>query len=150
VVLALAAVALQMLRAEGGRLEAWPLLAPFLLLSLPAMAVVAALALLFETIPGLKGGAGNIVYFFVCSLALSIPRSRGSRGPTGAASARDPRHRDRGTRGIPGIEGRVQLQRGPAGRLLEHGDVPVVGPVVDPPDDPPSDSCGFPCRWAWR
>jgi hypothetical protein len=78
-VLAAAAVGLQLLRAGEGRLEMWPLLSPFLLLSLPAMAMVAALGLLFETIPGLRGGGGNVAYFFFWSFAISLPMILGIR-----------------------------------------------------------------------
>jgi len=47
-VLALAAVAMQLVRGEDLRLNGWALLAPFLFIPLPTMAVVAALAVLFE------------------------------------------------------------------------------------------------------
>jgi len=39
------------------------LLAPILIFDICAMSVAAALAVLFETIPGLRGGVGNIAYF---------------------------------------------------------------------------------------
>ena len=42
-------------------------------ISLPVMLVVAALAILFEAIPWLRGGLGNVVYFFVWIGALSAP-----------------------------------------------------------------------------
>ncbi len=67
-VLASAAVVMQLARGGGG-LEWWQLLSPFLLISVPALAVIASLAVLFETIPGLRGGIGNVVYFF-CFTAL--------------------------------------------------------------------------------
>ena len=57
----------QHLRGEESRIQLWPLVAPFLLLVLPAMSVVAALAVLFETVPGLRGGLGNVLYFFLWS-----------------------------------------------------------------------------------
>jgi hypothetical protein len=50
---------------EGSRLDLWALCSPLLFITLPALAFVAALALLFETIPRLRGGLGNIVYFFL-------------------------------------------------------------------------------------
>jgi len=43
----------------------WELVAPLLFIALPFMAIVAALAVLFETITWLRGGFGNIIYFFV-------------------------------------------------------------------------------------
>ena len=72
-VLALAAVAMQFLVAEDRVFDAWPLLSPFLLLSLPAMAVTAAVALLFETIQLLRGGFGNILWFFLWSFSIALP-----------------------------------------------------------------------------
>ena len=71
--LAVAALVLHFVQADAVRLDLWALLAPLLLLALPAMAVVAAFAVLFEIIPGLSGGTGNAAYFFVWSAALATP-----------------------------------------------------------------------------
>jgi len=68
--LAVAAIVMQFLGGESTALNLWQLLAPFMFLALPAMAVVAALALFFETIPWLRGGFGNVVYFFVWMFAI--------------------------------------------------------------------------------
>ena len=65
VVLALAAIVMQFLVAEDRAFHAWALLSPFLLLSLPALALTAALALLFETMRILRGGFGNVAWFFL-------------------------------------------------------------------------------------
>jgi hypothetical protein len=73
VILALSGVVMQFVRGEDRHVELWKFLAPFLLLALPAMAVVAAVAVLFETIPLLRGGFGNIAYFFVWVAGLSVP-----------------------------------------------------------------------------
>ena len=70
IILALAALVMQLLGGESSRLDSWALLAPFLLLALPAMLLVAAIALFFETISWLRGGAGNVIYFFVWLFAL--------------------------------------------------------------------------------
>jgi hypothetical protein len=67
-VLAVGAAVMQMLRAEEGVVDFWALLSPLLLLTLPAMAFIAALAVLFETLPGLRGGIGNVIYVFVWAL----------------------------------------------------------------------------------
>lgn len=69
-VLAGSALAMQLIRGEVMRVDLWALLSPFLLIALPTMAVVAALAVLFETIPWLRGGAGNVVFFFLWMAAL--------------------------------------------------------------------------------
>jgi hypothetical protein len=72
-ILAIAGIIMQFSHAEDPHVDLWKLLAPFLLIGLPAMAVVASVAVLFETIPGLRGGFGNVLYFFVWSLALALP-----------------------------------------------------------------------------
>lgn len=72
-VTALAAVAMQFLKAEDPQVHLWQLLSPFLLFALPAMAVTGALAVLFETIPGLRGGIGNVAYFFLWTALLAVP-----------------------------------------------------------------------------
>jgi hypothetical protein len=38
---------------------------PFLFVALPAMATISALALLFETLPGLRSGLGNLIFVFL-------------------------------------------------------------------------------------
>src|SRR5262249_37846292 len=73
VVLALSAVIMQFVAAEDPRVDLWALLSPFLLIALPAMAVTASLALCFEMVPLLRGGLGNIAWFFVWTFALSLP-----------------------------------------------------------------------------
>lgn len=77
-VLAAFAVAAQLLAGEDAHVRLWPLLSPFLLLALPVMALVAALAVLFETLPGLRGGAGNVAWFFLWAAILAVPLA--SRG----------------------------------------------------------------------
>ncbi|HTT62281.1 MAG TPA: hypothetical protein VMG35_10590 [Bryobacteraceae bacterium] len=71
-VLAAAAVILQLVNAEGTRLEPAKLLAPFVWVALPAMAMTAAVAVLFETLPVLQGGAGNVIYFFAWSTYVGL------------------------------------------------------------------------------
>ncbi|NIV39047.1 MAG: hypothetical protein GWN58_59405, partial [Anaerolineae bacterium] len=60
--MALAAGAMQLIRGEEMRLQLGALLAPFLWLTLPPLFLVAALAILFETLPRLRGGLGNALY----------------------------------------------------------------------------------------
>jgi hypothetical protein len=62
-VLASGATVLQLVRGGGG-IDWWQMLSPFLLVAIPAMASIAALAVLFEIVPGLRGGLGNVLYFF--------------------------------------------------------------------------------------
>lgn len=72
-VLALAALAMQFLIAEDRVFHPWALLSPFLLLSIPAMALVGALAVLFETVRWLRSGFGNVVWFFLWSFGIALP-----------------------------------------------------------------------------
>jgi len=62
-VFAFTAGVMQFVRGEVLTLDVWGLVAPFLFVTLPMMLLVAAIAVLFETIPFLRGGFGNIVYF---------------------------------------------------------------------------------------
>ncbi|MGH9916652.1 MAG: hypothetical protein ACRD63_15345, partial [Pyrinomonadaceae bacterium] len=61
-VLALEALAMQFIRGEDLSVNLWTLLAPFFLIVLPSITVVAALAILFETVSWLRGGLGNAFY----------------------------------------------------------------------------------------
>ncbi len=72
-ILAIAGIAMQLFRGEDAHVQIWKLLAPFVLLALPAMALVSAIAVVFETIPWLRGGFGNVVYFFVWVAGLAPP-----------------------------------------------------------------------------
>jgi len=72
-ILAVSGIAMQFWRGEDRHIELWKLLAPCVLLALPAMAVVAAVAVFFETISWLRGGFGNVAYFFLWSAVLVAP-----------------------------------------------------------------------------
>jgi len=63
--LSLIAPIMQYVRAEDTSIELWALVAPIWIMGLPALAVVSAIAVLFECIPFLRGGLGNVVYFFI-------------------------------------------------------------------------------------
>jgi hypothetical protein len=64
-VLAVTALALQLARGESLAVDPGALLLPFVLLTLPVLALTAAAAVLFETIPVLRAGLGNIAWFFL-------------------------------------------------------------------------------------
>ncbi len=66
---------MQIVRAEALPVNVWQVVAPLLLMFLPVAALTASVAVLFESIPLLRGGVGNIVYFFLWILFLigSIP-----------------------------------------------------------------------------
>jgi hypothetical protein len=84
-VLAIAALIMQFFFAEDSHRDFAALLLPFFLLALPTMAMTAALAVLFETLPILRGGVGNIVWFFVFTFGISLPALTHKRwlDPTG-------------------------------------------------------------------
>jgi ABC-type transport system involved in multi-copper enzyme maturation permease subunit len=65
VVILAAAAAIMVLLKHEAALNLGALLMPFLAVALPYMAVTAALAVVFETIPWLRGAVGNAVYFFL-------------------------------------------------------------------------------------
>ncbi|HXD11536.1 MAG TPA: ABC transporter permease subunit [Anaerolineales bacterium] len=71
-VLAVAGIGIQFLTGESRQLEFAALLAPFLFIALPMMAMVAALAVLFESIGFLSGGFGNVLYFFLFVMVFPI------------------------------------------------------------------------------
>jgi hypothetical protein len=76
-IMAVVSGAMQFVRQEDVTIHVGQLLAPLVFVALPVMAVVAATAILFEAIPRLRGGFGNVVYFFLWVAALGI-RSGGT------------------------------------------------------------------------
>ena len=78
-ILALVALAMQFFAAEDSDSDFAALLLPFLLIALPTMALIAALAVLFETLPLLRGGVGNVLWFFVFSFGIALPELSGHR-----------------------------------------------------------------------
>ena len=63
---------MQLFRGETFTIDPWALTAPFLLLVLPLMFMVAAIAVLFETRPLLRGGLGNVAYTFMWLIGLPL------------------------------------------------------------------------------
>lgn len=78
-VLFVAAVVIQLMTGEDRRIDLLQIALPFLLLALPMMALVAAAAVLFETVPGLRGGFGNVVWFFTWTSLMSLGAQVGGR-----------------------------------------------------------------------
>ncbi|PZR72182.1 MAG: hypothetical protein DLM73_13910 [Chthoniobacterales bacterium] len=77
-VMGIVAAAMQLVRGEDTRIDFVQLFAPLVLISLPVVAVVGSVAILFEAIPRLRRGLGNVVYFFVWIAALTIRVAGGS------------------------------------------------------------------------
>jgi hypothetical protein len=71
-VMMIGALVMQLVRGEAMAVDLWALWSPFIFLSLPAMAVVASIAVLFESIWLLRGGFGNVVYFILYMVVLVI------------------------------------------------------------------------------
>ncbi|WP_424357529.1 hypothetical protein [Methanocella sp. MCL-LM] len=72
VVIILGALAMQLFRGDGSPVDLWALAAPFLLIVLPFMAVVAAVAVFFESVAVLRGSIGNVVYFFLYLIFMTV------------------------------------------------------------------------------
>ncbi len=64
VIMAVAAAVMVLLKGEAG-LDLGALLMPFLAVALPFMALIAALAVVVETVTWLRGALGNALYFFL-------------------------------------------------------------------------------------
>lgn len=78
----LAVIPIQLLRGEVQQLDLIEALTPFLLITFPVMAVVAALGVLFESVRWLRGAAGNVLYFFLWGIGSVLGRA--SPGEAGA------------------------------------------------------------------
>lgn len=59
------AIVMQFIRGDDMALHLWAVVAPIWLMGLPVLSAVAAVAVLFEAVPALNGGTGNIIYFFL-------------------------------------------------------------------------------------
>ncbi|MFI2237559.1 ABC transporter permease [Streptomyces chrestomyceticus] len=75
-VLALTALVMQLVRGEDTSVDPVALWQPFLLLAVPLVALAAAFALLFEALPLLRAGLGNILWFCIW-VVLAV----GGQGP---------------------------------------------------------------------
>lgn len=68
---------IQLISAESTQVDIGAYLSPFVFIVTPLMAVVAAVAVLFEAVPFLAGGFGNVVYFF--AFVMMIPSTMDSQ-----------------------------------------------------------------------
>lgn len=66
------AVVMQLLRAEDATVRPWVMVATIWLMGLPVLSLAAALAVLFECTPFLRGGFGNVVFFFLWLATLAV------------------------------------------------------------------------------
>ncbi len=72
VILAIFGIVIQFLSGESMQVNLSAYLLSFVFIVMPLMALVAAVAVLFEAIPFLSGGFGNIVYFFGFIMMLPL------------------------------------------------------------------------------
>jgi hypothetical protein len=82
VILALAGIGMNLWFGQGG-LDIVALAAPLVWIGLPWLGLVAALAVLFESIAWLRGGLGNIAYFVLLMALISatlVPMAMGAPG----------------------------------------------------------------------
>jgi len=78
-VMTVMAVVMQWVRAEDLRLDLAALVVPLWLIAFPALSLAAAMAVLFECTPVLRGAAGNVIYIivYVAVLVASIEGADG-------------------------------------------------------------------------
>jgi hypothetical protein len=80
---------MQLIRGEVTRIDLWALWSPFVFVVLPPLAVVASTAIIFETVRFLRGGLGNIAYFFVWVAVVAAGAILPSQGEAGHAPIND-------------------------------------------------------------
>jgi hypothetical protein len=68
----LTALAMQLVRGEMLVVDFYALAMPFIVIVFPLMFLVAAIAVLFETVPFLSRGVGNMVYVMLCLFSVPI------------------------------------------------------------------------------
>jgi hypothetical protein len=69
-VLTAVALVMQLVRAEDTHVNLWALVAPIWFMGLPTLALVAAVAVVFECLPLLRSGIGSVVYLFLWGFVL--------------------------------------------------------------------------------
>jgi hypothetical protein len=127
-ILAAGALTMYFFAGEAAPFEPWMILSPFLFFALPMMALTSAVALLFECLPILRGGFGNILWFFGWSMTMALPAITGKTwlDPAGIMTVME-RLRPAGAAAIPGYRNGLELTLNPglhpkvAEHLLWHG-----------------------------
>lgn len=104
-VLALAALVIQLSQRTGASINVVALVSPVLIFGLSAVAVTAALAVLFESLPVLRGGVGNILYFFLWTALIAFGAGSLDRG-----ASLNPLHPIVDYTGIATVMGQMQSQ----------------------------------------
>lgn len=86
-VLAVAALVIQFSQGADSGIDLFALVSPVLIFGLSAVAVTAALAVLFESLPLLRGGVGNVFYFFLWGALITFGVITLGKGPWFPASS---------------------------------------------------------------
>ncbi|MFD7450283.1 ABC transporter permease subunit [Kitasatospora sp. NPDC059827] len=122
------ALAVQLVKGDSGRVDAVRLLLPYILITLPLLAAVAGCAVLFDTVPGLRGGPGAAVWFAVWLVTVLGAQAGGGPDLLGmrriTASIRE--SLAAGGRPVAGVEFGVGLTAD--NRVLGTFDWPGLGP----------------------
>ncbi|MER7672929.1 ABC transporter permease subunit [Kitasatospora sp. NPDC096128] len=122
------ALAVQLLKGDSGRVDAVRLLLPYVLITLPLLAAVAGCAVLFDTVPGLRGGLGAALWFPVWLVSVLGAQAGGGPDLLGmrriTASIREVLAA--GGRPVAGVEFGVGLTAD--NRVLGTFDWPGLGP----------------------
>jgi hypothetical protein len=71
-ILALTGLIIQFLQGENTSIDLAAFITPFLFIAAPLIALISAIVLVFEAIPFLAGGFGNIVYFFAFIISMPL------------------------------------------------------------------------------
>ncbi|OKI10237.1 hypothetical protein A6A06_01880 [Streptomyces sp. CB02923] len=133
-VLAVTALVMQLVRGESTAVDPIALWQPFLLLAVPLVTLTAACALLFEALPLLRGGLGNIVWF--CLWAVLVTGGQGPGLPLGGIGVHSvalSMYRDLSAQGIT-VDGDFSLGLTYLEKPLRvfdwHGFTPTAGYVL--------------------
>jgi len=122
----IAAAVMLLLNPERPEFEFWELLSPFLLITLPALIFVAALAVFFESVRILSGGFGNVVYFFLIEALLVVPLVGGVKHFDHLFIREVEASMHDGARAAyPEFGGGFALQAGPRDMRVERGTVKI-------------------------
>jgi hypothetical protein len=112
-VLAVAALVMQMWRGEVRNFDPVAFFAPMIWVAAPTLLFIAALAVFFETTPGLAGGFGNVLYFFVWAALLTSSAAENEfLDPTGL-NLLGSSMREAARAHIPGYDGGISLTLNP-------------------------------------
>lgn len=76
--LAVAGIALQLWKGESTQIDVAAYCAPFVFVVLPLLATVSGIAVLFEAVPLLQGGVGNVIYFVAFVLLIPLFQETGA------------------------------------------------------------------------